>query len=150
MSHTAGPGTPGPSPVEIVPGAEPDVRHLFGLARSVFGGYRGWNDRRVLTALTRDVVFVARELGQPAGYVALDPGEEATVVEQLFVAPGHERRGIGRRLLDHAEGYAIAGQSRALRVVVEEDNRPARSFYLRAGFVPVETELFELALPRID
>jgi len=30
------------------------------------------------------------------------------VVEQLFVASGHERRGIGHRLLAYAEGYAIA------------------------------------------
>jgi hypothetical protein len=34
------------------------------------------------------------------------------VVEQLFVAPGHELRGIGDRLLAYAEGYAIAERAR--------------------------------------
>jgi predicted N-acetyltransferase YhbS len=54
----------------------------------------------VLEVLRRDVTFVAREQGQPAGYVALRRKEgDAIVVEQLFVAPGHERRGIGHRLL---------------------------------------------------
>lgn len=149
MTRAEGPGRAGPSsPLEIGPAAESDVRRLFGLARTVFGDRPGWSDRRVLTSLERDVIFVARELGEPAGYVALDPSEDATVVEQLFVAPGHERRGVGRHLLAHAEGYAIAAvHARLLRVVVERDNEAARRFYRRSGFVPVEEELFELVLP---
>ena len=49
--------------------------------------------------------------------------------------------------LDYAEGYAIAERAPALRIVVERDNTPARAFYRRAGFVPVEGELFERSLP---
>jgi ribosomal protein S18 acetylase RimI-like enzyme len=105
----------------------------------------------VLEVLRRDVTFVAREQGQPAGYVALRRKEGgAIVVEQLFVAPGHERRGIGHRLLAYAEGYAIAERARSLQIVVEEDNQQARSFYRRSGFVPVEPELSELVLRRAD
>jgi ribosomal protein S18 acetylase RimI-like enzyme len=105
----------------------------------------------VLEVLRRDVTFVAREQGQPAGYVALRRKEgEAIVVEQLFVAPGHERRGIGHRLLAYAEGYAIAQRAHSLQIVVEEGNQQARSFYRRSGFVPVESELLELVLPRGD
>ena len=104
----------------------------------------------MLEVLHDDVVFVARERGAPAGYVALRSNPDDTiVVDQMFVAPGHERRGIGHRLLAHAEGYAIAQRAPALRIVVERDNWPARSFYLRAGFVAVEPELFELVLPRL-
>jgi ribosomal protein S18 acetylase RimI-like enzyme len=139
------------SRIVIAPRAEADVRQLFGLAKSAFAGLSGWSDSRVLEVLSRDVVFVAREQGRPAGYVALRPaGDGAIVVEQLFVAPGHERRGIGRRLLAHAEGYAIAERAPSLRIVVEESNRPARSFYRRSGFVAVEGELFELVLPTSD
>jgi ribosomal protein S18 acetylase RimI-like enzyme len=105
----------------------------------------------VLEVLRRDVTFVAREQGQPAGYVSLRLKENGTIViEQLFVASGHERRGIGRRLLAHAEGYAIAERARSLQIVVEEGNQRARSFYRRSGFVPVEPELLELVLPRAD
>lgn len=136
-------------PVEIGPRTEDDLHQLFGLARGVFGDTPGWSDDRVLRVLTRDLVFVAREHGQPAGYVALVPETGGTaLVEQLFVAPGHERRGIGRHLLAFAEGYAIAEQMQTLRVVVEQDNQAARSFYRRSGFVPIDTEIFELVLPR--
>ncbi len=127
------------------------MAQLFWLAKGVFAGLPGWSDERVLEVLRRDLVFVAREQGQPAGYVALRPEEGGViVVEQLFVAPGHERRGIGHRLLAYAEGYAIAERARSLQIVVEEGNQPARNFYRRSGFEPVEPELFELVLPSAD
>ena len=137
------------SEVEIAPPVEADLPLLFALARGTFGGLPGWSDARVLEVLTRDVIFVAREDDQPAGYVALYADEAGViVVEQLFVAPGHEQRGVGHRLLAYAEGYAITERAQSLHVVVEEGNQPARSFYQSSGFVPVEPELFELVLPR--
>jgi ribosomal protein S18 acetylase RimI-like enzyme len=139
------------STVEIVPRAEADLPQLFALAKGTFGSLPGWSDERVLEVLSRDVVFVAREHGQLGGYVALCRQEGGLIViEQLFVAPGHERRGIGHRLLGYAEGYAIAERARSLQIVVEEGNEKARSFYRRSGFVPVEPELFELILPMAD
>jgi ribosomal protein S18 acetylase RimI-like enzyme len=139
------------STVEIGPRTEADLPQLFALAKSTFASLPGWSDERVLKVLRRDLVFVAREQGQPAGYVALRRQDDGPiVVEQLFVAPGHERRGIGHRLLAYAEGYAIAERARSLQIVVEEDNEKARSFYSRSGFVPVAPELFELILPMAD
>ena len=127
---------------------EAEVPRLFGLAKSVFAGAPGWNDARVLGALSRDLLFLAKEGGEPAGYVALRHEPDGSfVIEQLFVVPGHERRGVGHRLLDYAEGYAIAERAPALRIVVERDNVPARDFYQRAGFVPVDAEIFERSLP---
>jgi ribosomal protein S18 acetylase RimI-like enzyme len=134
--------------IEIGPWAEEDLPQLFTLARSAFAGVEGWSDERVFEVMTGDLVFVARESGSPAGYVALHGEPEAVMcIDQLFVAPGHEQRGVGRRLLAYAEGYAIAQRARTLRIVVEEENSPARGFYRRSGFVPVEPELFELVLP---
>jgi ribosomal protein S18 acetylase RimI-like enzyme len=142
------------TPVEIVPSAEAetDLKQLVGLARSSFADLPGWSDERLLGVLERDVVFVAREQAQPAGYIALhsEPADAAIVVDQLFVAPAHEEHGIGHRLLGHAEGYAIAERMQSLRIVVEEDNWRARSFYGRSGFVPVDAELLELVLPRVS
>jgi ribosomal protein S18 acetylase RimI-like enzyme len=136
--------------IDIARPSEAELHELFGLAKSVFSDEPRWNDGRVLDALLSDVVFVAHERAQPAGYLALRPESDAAyVIEQVLVAPGHERRGVGHRLLEHAEGYAISERTRALQIVVERDNAPARNFYLRAGFVPVEDELFELVLPRM-
>jgi ribosomal protein S18 acetylase RimI-like enzyme len=135
-------------PVVIGRCPEAEVPHLFGLAKSVFAGARGWSDARVLEALAHDLLFLAEEDGEPAGYVALrrEP-DGAIVVEQLFVVPGHERRGVGHRLLEYVEGYAIAERAPALRIVVEQDNVRARDFYQRAGFVPVDAELVERSIP---
>jgi ribosomal protein S18 acetylase RimI-like enzyme len=127
---------------------EAEVPRLFGLAKSVFADAQGWSDARVLDALARDLLFLAEENGEAAGYAALrhEP-DGAILVEQLLVVPGHERRGVGHRLLAYVEGYAIAERAPALRIVVEQDNAPARDFYRRAGFVPVDTEVVERSLP---
>jgi ribosomal protein S18 acetylase RimI-like enzyme len=135
------------SALDIAPLRESELGQLFGLAKTVFAAASGWNDRRVLDALAHDVVFVAHEHGEVAGYVALRSDRERVIAEQVFVAPGHEHRGIGHRLLAHAEGYAIAEHARTLGIVVETDNWPARAFYRRLGFVPVQPELVELVLP---
>jgi ribosomal-protein-alanine N-acetyltransferase len=131
-------------------GLEPaEAELLFGLARSAFETEPGWTDARVLSALAEDVVFVAREDGLQAGYVALRwNADEGLVIEQLLVVPGHERRGIGRKLLAYAEGYAIAEGAPTLLIVAEPDNHAARGFYQRSGFVPIGDELLELVLPR--
>jgi ribosomal protein S18 acetylase RimI-like enzyme len=137
------------SRIEIAPRVDADLPLLFGFAKSTFGDLPGWSDDRVLEVLNSDLIFVARADEQPAGYVALHRERAGVVVvDQLFVVPGHEQRGIGHRLLAYAEGFAIAERAPSLQVVVEESNQPARSFYKRSGFVPVEPELFELILPR--
>ena len=133
--------------LEISPLGDHELGRLFGLAKCCFEAAAGWNDRRVLDALARDVVFVAHEDAGVAGYIALRPDRECVVVDQVLVAPGHEQRGIAHRLLEHAEGYAITRRARALDIVVEVDNWRARSFYQRLGFVPVQAELVELVLP---
>ena len=90
------------------------------------------------------------EVGVLAGYVALTHvGARVALVEQLLVAPGHERRGVGRRLLGCAEGYAISEGAQKLQIVVEAGNREARSFYGACGFGVVGPELFERALPTV-
>jgi len=109
---------------------------------------RGWSDARVLDALARDLLFLAEADGEPAGYVVLRHDPDGTiVVEQLLVVPGHERRGVGRRLLADVEGHAIAERAQALRMVVEQDNAPAKGFHRRAGIVAVDTEVVERRLP---
>jgi ribosomal protein S18 acetylase RimI-like enzyme len=136
------------SSLDIAPLRESELGRLFGLAKTVFANASGWNDRRVLDALERDIVFVAHERDEVAGYVALFvPDRKHMIAEQVFVAPGHEHRGIGHRLVAHAEGYAIAEHAHVLSIVVERDNWRARAFYGRLGYVPVQAELVELVLP---
>ena len=50
-------------------------------------------------------------------------------IEMLFVAPEHQGRGLGSRLLDWA-----VQELNATRVDVNEQNCPAKAFYLQRGF----------------
>ena len=136
--------------VEIRTSREEDEPLLFELARRSFGERSGWSDRRTLTVLERETVFVAEGELEPAGYVALEPRGDAVRIDQLLVSPEYEGQGIGHQLLEWAEGYAISQRARSLEIVVEPDNRPALDFYRRYGFAPVEPgePLLALVLPQ--
>jgi ribosomal protein S18 acetylase RimI-like enzyme len=128
---------------EIRPFRQEDEPVLFGLASIDRGA-----DARTLSVLERETVFVAEIEGNPAGYVALNRVERAVRVDQLFVSPDHEAEGIGRQLLEFAEGYAIWKEAEVLQVVVEGDNERALSFYRGRGFMQVASDLLELRLPQ--
>jgi ribosomal protein S18 acetylase RimI-like enzyme len=128
---------------EIRPYRPEDEPLLFGLVSLDRGA-----DARTLAVLERETVFVAEVRGTPAGYVALEREERAVRIDQLFVSPEHEAEGVGRQLLEFAEGYAIWQGAEALQVVVEAENERALSFYRGRGFMPVGDDLLELLLPR--
>ncbi|HEX2044771.1 MAG TPA: GNAT family N-acetyltransferase [Gaiellaceae bacterium] len=128
---------------DIRPYTSEDEALLFGLASLDRGA-----DERTLAVLERETVFVAEVEGTAAGYVALDVREDACRVDQLFVSPEHEAEGVGRQLLEFAEGYAIFRGARSLQVVVEEGNVRAETFYRGRGFVPAGDDVLELVLPQ--
>ena len=128
---------------EIRPYQDEDEAVLFGLASLDRGA-----DERTLDVLERETVFVAEIEGAPAGYVALERSEAAVRVDQLFVSPEHEAEGVGRQLLEFAEGYAISQRAAALQVVVAAADRRALDFYRGRGFVPAGDDLLELVLPQ--
>jgi ribosomal protein S18 acetylase RimI-like enzyme len=119
---------------------------LFALARQVFGAAPGWDDRRTLDVLEEDVVLVAHGGGSVAGYVALHERPPAVVIDQVLVTTDGSNEEIGRRLVEYAEGYAIARHAVRLEIVVEPDNRPAQELYGGMGFRPRTSRLLELAL----
>jgi ribosomal protein S18 acetylase RimI-like enzyme len=118
---------------------------LFGVAKLAFAGL---DDDRTLATLARDTVFVAELSGEAAGYVALEQSGDALRIEQLCVHPAHEEEGVGRQLLDWAEGYAISTGALRLEIVVESGNERAAAFYRGRGFVAAGSDLLELVLPQ--
>jgi ribosomal protein S18 acetylase RimI-like enzyme len=128
---------------EIRPYEQADEPLLFGLASLDRGA-----DETTLAVLEGETVFVAEVGGAPAGYVALEQREQAIRVDQLFVSPEHEAEGVGRQLLEFAEGYAIWQEARALQVVVESDDDRALAFYRGRGFKLIADDLLELLLPQ--
>lgn len=128
---------------EIRPYQDEDEALLFGLASMDRGA-----DERTLDVLERETVFVAEIEGAPAGYVALEKSEAAVRVDQLFVSPEHEAEGVGRQLLEFAEGYAIWQGAVRLQVVVQRGDDRAITFYRGRGFSEVGDDLLELVLPQ--
>jgi GNAT superfamily N-acetyltransferase len=122
-----------------------DAGQLLAVAKLAFAEC---DDGRTLEALTRDTVFVAELAGETAGYVAIEESTAALRIEQLCVHPAHEKEGVGKQLLEWAEGYAISTGADRLEVVVEDGNGRAESFYRGRGFVPAGPDLLELVLPQ--
>lgn len=74
-------------------------------------------------------VTVATRSGVIVGFVAEKPGW----IEQLYLDPAQRRSGIGAQLLEAAKRH----QPR-LDLWCFAENAPARAFYEKHGFVPVE------------
>jgi GNAT superfamily N-acetyltransferase len=56
------------------------------------------------------------------------------MIDQLYVAPGEQRRGIGDAMLAHAKHLRPAG----LRLWAFQRNAPARRFYEARGFIAIQ------------
>ncbi len=65
----------------------------------------------------------------PTGFIGL----EGSKIEALFIDPDHHGKGIGTRLIRHAE--SLKGEK--LQVDVNEQNEGACAFYQRLGFVRI-------------
>jgi GNAT superfamily N-acetyltransferase len=80
--------------------------------------------------LKHDEVWVAEADGVVVGYAALAPGW----LEHLYIRPGRQGEGIGRRLLELAKER----QPAELQLWAFAKNTKARRFYEAAGFALIE------------
>jgi len=86
-------------------------------------------------------VLVAEVDGEVAGYIRTLPGmppgvgDHVAHINGFAVAPGRQRQGIGRALLDRAIASARARRARRVTLRVLGTNHAARGLYESAGFV---------------
>jgi GNAT superfamily N-acetyltransferase len=71
--------------------------------------------------------WVAEDAGRIVAVLVLD-GDD---VDQFYVAPGDQRRGVGDAMLAHAKRLRPAG----LHLAAFQRNAPARRFYEARGFI---------------
>ncbi len=105
---------------------------------------------------------IARLRGQPVGFalffhnVSTFAGKPGLFVEDLFVKPEFRRRGIGRALLQHIAGLAVARGCQRMEWMALDWNRPALDCYaalgarVRKGWVVLRLEasaMNSLAIP---
>jgi GNAT superfamily N-acetyltransferase len=77
-------------------------------------------------------VYVVEWEGTPVGFSAILPREDGDMeLEALFVEPGSQRLGIGKKLVQHCAEIARSKGSTTLHVI---GNLHAEQFYLACGF----------------
>ena len=81
--------------------------------------------------------FVAVLDGRVVGYIIAWFLRGEVHILNLAVAPGHQRRGIGRRMLDHVIDLAEDGMHHLATLEVRASNEPAKLLYVTTGFAPV-------------
>jgi phosphinothricin acetyltransferase len=99
--------------------------------------------RRAAIAVLGLPYLVAERDGAILGYAYLSPyrprsAYRFTVEDSIYIAPGAEGRGIGRRLLaELIRGGTALGMRQMLAVIGDSANRASIALHERQGFVPV-------------
>jgi ribosomal protein S18 acetylase RimI-like enzyme len=90
-----------------------------------------------------EALFIAEnESGERVGFLRLQKtrdffsGKANCHISDLAVASGHDGRGIGRALLDYAQGWAKRQRCGLITLAVFPGNARARDLYERNGFGP--------------
>jgi ribosomal protein S18 acetylase RimI-like enzyme len=95
-------------------------------------------------------VWVADDDGDVAGFTAIDlpDGEQHGEIYMLAVDPGHQGKGIGLSLTQHAIGF-IRDAGRTVVIVNtggDPGHAPARATYERAGFTAMPSVSYYLTV----
>lgn len=127
-----------PEPLELVRMRRRDLRRVMEIEHAVFP--EPWS-RTVFAselALRRGRAYrVAREGREIVGYVGLMLVDEEAHVTTLGVAPEHQGRGLGTRIMLGALQIALEEGARTISLEVAVGNHRAQSLYRRFGFAPV-------------
>lgn len=86
------------------------------------------------------VVLLARHNGVAVGFIQLYPSfssvsmQRIWILNDLYVAPGGRRLGVGRRLMDHARSLATATGAIRIELTTEHNNTIAQALYRDCGY----------------
>ena len=97
--------------------------------------YDPWPLPVMVASLQAGLLWVAAgHDAEPVGYLMAEVVDGSLQVEQVTVHPGYARRGLGRRLLDHAAGRAAASGLAALTLTTFALVPWNAPYYARCGF----------------
>ncbi|KAJ5558480.1 hypothetical protein N7535_008693 [Penicillium sp. DV-2018c] len=104
-----------------------------------------WRARLSIPGAYQVLAFLdGKAVGMAGGLLADEP--EVVELVSMWVAPAARGRGVGDALIAAVEQWARGTGASRLRLEVVKHNNPARSLYIRNGFVDVEPEHDELEL----
>jgi ribosomal protein S18 acetylase RimI-like enzyme len=88
------------------------------------------------TSLGLGRIFVAVTNGKVVGYISLGRRIFALMIDSIIVASNHQRKSVGRKLVEKAKGYARSQGLKVLRTDTGTFMDYAIKFYLACGFEP--------------
>ena len=103
--------------------------------------------RQLLALPEAGAVWLAEVGGEAVGYLAVTWGFSLeyhgrdAYIDELYVAPAHRGRGIGREALELADAACRSRGIRALHLEVERANVRAEALYRQAGFLDQDRRL---------
>jgi len=120
--------------VAVEPASLRDAPKLAELHGASF--HRGWGEGEFEAMLTERNMLVHRlRVGRKIiGFAATRVAADEAEILSIAVEPSHRGRGLSRQLLLTHLGHLAARGVRSVLLEVEENNRPARRLYDRAGF----------------
>jgi len=136
-------------PISIRKATAADVEALVPLLADLFSieaDFRPDVERQrrglalLLAAPAQSLVLVAERGGEVVGMVTVQlvvstaEGAQSGLLEDMVVAPAARGRGIGRRLLEAAEGWTRERGATRLQLLADRENGPALRFYERMGW----------------
>ena len=100
-------------------------------------GSSAWDEAQLRGELDRSWahLWVARAEAAPIAFVATWHVADELHVLNIATAEQHRRRGVARRLLSHALGFAIERKVRLVLLEVRRSNQGAIGLYRSFGFV---------------
>lgn len=116
---------------------------------AVLAALPGWfgiaaSNRAYLDGLRHRPSFVAHEGGGITGFISLEPAfPESCEIHVLAVRPECHRQGVGRALLAHAEGWAVAAGCAMTYMFTLGPSHPdegyarTRAFWRAQGYLPL-------------
>jgi ribosomal protein S18 acetylase RimI-like enzyme len=115
-------------------------------AEALLAGRRWLEDSLAAVSAGNGAVLVAADERGIAGVITIRPsthftGERDGYIGELAVAERASRRGIGRALIDAADGWAREHRLRNLTLHTGAFNAGARAFYAALGFAEEEVRL---------
>jgi GNAT superfamily N-acetyltransferase len=121
-----------------------DVAAEFGLtAANTPSNPAFWTDADLERVIARGSQLFADDVDGRivcCAFVGPSPSREGTwVLRHLAVVPDARHHGIGASLVGEASRRARAGGAAVLRIGIVADNRRLADWYLRLGFVTVES-----------
>src|SRR6185437_2875567 len=115
-------------------------------AKALVAGRRWLEDSLAAMTEGNGTVLVADDRGVVAGVISIRPsrhftGEDDGYIGELIVSDSAARRGIGRALVDAADGWARDHQLANLTLHTGAYNTGALAFYAALGFAEEEVRL---------